>query len=157
MLLDGAADARELLRELGERTAAYGLYGKPAAQGVGGRMAGLRNTGGDLLLERNQALRSALLDAQHVATLLAYLAALAEHRGDTALAGWHRGWEVRVGELEQRARAAVVALARDPEGAIQPAEGSKLGRAGHRVASGLGTLGEAIDGSIVGRAARRGD
>jgi hypothetical protein len=155
VLLDGAAAGRELLGELEERTAARGLQGRPAAQGVGGRIAGLRNAGGDLLLERNQALRAALLDAEHVSILLAYLGALADRRGDADLAAWHRGWEVRVRELQERGRAAVVTLARDPDEAIQPADASALGRAGQRLAAGIGTIGEAIDGSAVGRAARR--
>jgi hypothetical protein len=151
----GAASARELLAELADRTAAHGMHGYPAAQGVGGRLAGLRNGAGDLLLERNQALRAAVLDAEHVATLLAYLSALADLRGDAALAAWHRRWEVRVREHEDAARAAVVALARDPAAAIEPAEPSRLGRAGHTVANGLGTIGEAIDSSPLGRVARR--
>jgi hypothetical protein len=49
----------------------------------------------------------------------------------------------------------VVALAGDPEEAIRPADESALGRAGHTVANGMGTLGEAIDGSPLGKAARR--
>ena len=50
--------------------------------------------------------------------------------------------------------ATVVALAEDPGAAVEPASATPLGRAGHGVASGLGTLGEAIDGSHIGRAAR---
>ena len=65
-LAGGASAARELLRELAARTAAHGLHGFPAAQGVGGRLAGARNVAGDLLLERNQALRAAVLDVAHV-------------------------------------------------------------------------------------------
>jgi hypothetical protein len=106
---------------------------------------------GDLLLERNQALRTAVLDVQHVTTLLAYLAQLADGRSDTALAGWLRGWESRLGRFEDEARAIAVAEGGDPERAIQPADGSRAGRAGHAVAVKLGSLGEAVDS----RAARR--
>jgi hypothetical protein len=155
VLADGAALARELLGELGERTAAHGLHGFPAAQGVGGRLANLRNVAGDLLLERNQALRAAVLDVVHVTTLLAYLSALADRRGDAALAAWHRRWEARLRDLTERVEATVVALAEDPDDAILPASPTTAGRAGHAVANGLGTIGEAIDGSAVGRAARR--
>jgi hypothetical protein len=151
----GAAAARELRDELGERTAAHDLYGFPAAQGVGGRAAGFRNLVSDRLLERNQALRTAVLDLQHVIILLAYLAALAEHRTDAGLAAWHRGWEARLREIEAEALAAVAELAKDPAGAIEPAEPSASGRAGHSVALMLGTLGEKVDGSAFGRAARR--
>jgi hypothetical protein len=154
-LTGGAGAARELLGELEDRTAAHGLYGFPAAQGVGGRLADLRNFAGDLLLERNQALRAAVLDVAHLTTLLAYLSALADRRGDAALAAWHRRWEVRLRDEQERVMTTVVALAEDPAAAVEPASPTTLGRAGHGVASGLGTLGEAIDGSKVGRAARR--
>ena len=150
----GAVAARELQGELAERTAAHGLHGYPAAEGAGRNLAGLHGAG-DLLLERNQALRTAVLDVQHVTTLLAYLAELAATRGDAPLAAWERRWETRLRDLEASALAAAVALGRDPEGAIEPAEGSRRGRAGHSLASGLGTLGELIDGSALGRAARR--
>ena len=151
----GASAARELLRELADRTAAHGLHGWPAAQGVGGRLAGARNVAGDLVLERNQALRAAVLDVAHVMTLLAYLSALADRRGDAMLAAWHRRWEVRMREAEERVMATVVALAEDPADAILPASPTAAGRAGHSIANALGTLGEAIDASPVGRAARK--
>jgi len=154
-LRDGASAARELLRELAARTAAHGLHGFPAAQGVGGRLAGLRNVAGDLLLERNQALRAAVLDVAHVTTLLAYLSALADRRGDAMLAAWHRRWELRLREAEEKVMATVVALAEDPGEAILPASQTTAGRAGHAVANALGTAGEAIDASPIGRAARK--
>jgi hypothetical protein len=150
----GAAAARELLRELEERCAAHGLHGFPAAQGVGGGAARMRGVS-DLLLERNQVLRAAVLDAQHVTTLLAYLRELAARRDDAALVAWHRRWEERTRELEEAARAVAARQGRDPDRAVEPADTSALGRAGHSVANGLGTLGEAIDASPVGRAARR--
>jgi hypothetical protein len=141
----GADAARGLLRELAERTAAHDLHGIPAAQGVGSSQARLRGAT-ELFLERNQALRSAVLDIQHVTTLLPYLAELAQRRDDAALAAWHRRWETRLRAIEDDARAAAAAEGRDPDRAVQPAEPSKLGRAGHAVASGLGTVGEALDG-----------
>ena len=150
-LEQGAAAARELLTELSERTAAHDLHGFPAAQVLGGRALG----GNDFLLERNQAFRMAVLDLQHTTTLLAYLAQLADARGDADLAGWHRSWEARLRPLEDAARAAAAAQGSDPGRAIEPADTGKLGRAGHSIAAGLGTLGEAIDGSAIGRAARR--
>jgi hypothetical protein len=150
----GAAATRELLGELETQCAAHGLYGFPAAQGVGGGAAGLRGVS-DLLLERNQALRSAVLDMTHVTLLLGYLAELAERREGTELAAFHRRWEARLREIEESARALAVAEGRVPERAIEPAEPGSLGRAGHAVANRLGTLGEALDGSAVGRAARK--
>jgi hypothetical protein len=150
----GVEAARELLSELAERTAAHGLHGTPAAQGTGRGIAGMRGAG-DLMLERNQALRGAVLDAEHVTTLLAYLAALAARRDDAALAAWHRRWETRMRSHEDAVREAVVALADDPDAAIEPAEPGRLGRAGQSLANGLGTLGEAIDASALGRRLRR--
>jgi len=122
---------------------------------MGARLAGLRNNAGDLLLERNQALRTAVLDVQHLTTLLGYLGRLAATRGDDELAGFHRDWEARLREIEADARRAAIDLGCDPPGAVIPAEQSALGRAGHRVASAVGSAGEAIDNSAVGRAARR--
>ena len=155
ILRHGASAARELLEELAGRTAEHGLHGFPAAQGAGGRLAGARNNAGDLLLERNQAMRVAVLDVQHLTILLGYLGRLAATRGDEQLAAFHRGWEERLRELESDAREAAIALGSDPAAAVVPAEQGPLGRAGHRVAAAVGSAGEALDGSAVGRAARR--
>jgi len=151
----GAAICQELLDELSGRTEERGLHGFPAADGVGARLAGLRNNAGDLLLERNQALRSAVLDVQHLTTLLGYLGRLAATRGDDQLADFHRHWEARLREIEADTRQKAIDLGCDPPGAVIPAEQGALGRAGHRVACAVGTAGEAIDNSAVGRAARR--
>jgi hypothetical protein len=150
----GAAAAREMLRELSERTAAHDLHGSPAAQGMGGQLANLRGAG-ELMLERNQVLRGAVLEAAHVGILLGYLAELAAARGDDELAAWERAWEGRFREIEGAARGVAVGAGREPSRAVEPAHDSKLGRAGHSVAAALGTVGEAIDGSVVGRAVRR--
>jgi hypothetical protein len=155
VLRRGSSACHELLDELAGRTEEHGLHGFPAAQGVGGRLAGARNNAGDLLLERNQAMRAAVLDVQHLTTLLGYLGRLAATRGDEQLAGFHRGWEARLLELEAEARAAAIELGCEPAAAVVPAEQGPLGRAGHHVASVVGTAGEALDASALGRAARR--
>jgi hypothetical protein len=154
VLARGAAAGRELVVELASRTSARGLEGFPAAQGVGSRLGGLRDAG-DLLLERNQAMRLAVLDVQHLTTLLAYLAALAFTRGDEQLAGFHRRWETRLRAVEDEARQAAIELGCDPATAVVPADQSPLGHAGHRVAAAVGSAGEAIDSSRAGRAAQR--
>src|SRR5262245_2138173 len=147
--------AAVLLDELEARVGAeHDLHGQPAAQGVGARLAGARGVS-DLLLERNQAFRTALLDVQHVTTLLAYLGALAGTREDEELAAWHARWEERMRALEERGRGVAAEMAGDPERAIAPADESSLGRAGVRIGHAVGTLGEAIDASAVGRLARR--
>lgn len=151
LLDEGATAARVLLDELEERVGE--LSGRPAAQSVGARLAGARGVS-DLLLERNQAFRSALLDLQHVTTLLAYTAQLARTREDESLAVWQDGWAERLRALEDRARAAAVALGSDPEAAIAPADESRVGRTGARVGVAFGTIGEAIDNSPLGRLAR---
>jgi hypothetical protein len=155
VLVSGASDARELLDELTSRTAAHGLHGFPAAQGAGGRIADVRNLAGDLLLERNQALRAAVLDVAHLTTLLAYLSGLADRRGDAMLAAWHRRWEARLRDVQEAITAAAISLAEDPADAIEPASPTRVGRVGHSIGAGFGTLGEAVDASVVGRVVRR--
>ncbi len=149
VLSEGSDKAAQLLRELEPR-----LAGRPLAQTVGARFAGVRHAS-DLLLERNQAFRGALLDLHHTVTLLGYLAALARTREDAELAEWEDDWAQRLAELETRARVAAVALGSDPGGAIAPADGSSLGRAGAKLGAVAGTVGEAIDNSPVGRLSRR--
>jgi hypothetical protein len=150
----GAATAGDLLTELRDMVGGYRVEVFPAAQLVGARGAGLRGAG-DVLLERNQAMRVAVLDASHVAVLLGYLSEIAEGRGDATLAAWEREWRARFEELERAARGAAIRLGTAPDAAIEPAEPSALGRAGHAVAVGVGSLGEAIDSSALGRMARR--
>jgi hypothetical protein len=149
----GAGSARALLVALEDRDELPAGY--PAAQGVGGWLAALRGTARDLVLERNQALRFALLDAQHLTMLLGYLAALADQRGDQDLAAFHREWETVLRGHERAVADAVLALATSPEDAVAPADDSPAGRAGAGLADAIGTFGEAFDASLVGRAARR--
>jgi hypothetical protein len=141
----GADAARTLLVELADVTPSYGLYGGPAAQGVGSRAAGLRTAVLDRTLERNQALRLAVLDLQHITTLLAYLAEVARAGGDEPLAEACGRWERRLRRLEARTRKAAILTGTDPDAAIAPVDRGALGRAGHRVALTVGTVGEWID------------
>ncbi|MDX6698697.1 MAG: hypothetical protein QOE65_2094 [Solirubrobacteraceae bacterium] len=141
----GAGAADELLVELADLTEGYGLYGFPAAAGVGARVAGLRNTLADRTLERNQALRMAVLDIQHVATLCGYLAALGEARGDEPMVEFCGRWERKLKRLEGRVRKAAIAAGADPDAAIEAVDHGPLGRAGHRLANAGGTLGEWVD------------
>ena len=61
----------------------------------------------------------------------------------------------RLRALEDRGRETAAAMAADPEDAIAPADEGTLGRAGAKLGAAVGTLGEAIDSSRVGRLARR--
>jgi hypothetical protein len=141
----GISCARELLDELAELTAGYDLFGGLAAQGVGARLANVRNGVGDRFLERNQALRLAVLDVQHLTTLVGYLGALAEHEDDAPQAAFCARWERRLKQVERSVHRAAVDAGHDPESAIAPADGSPAGRLAHGVASAVGTAGEWID------------
>jgi hypothetical protein len=141
----GVDAAQALLVELADLTPAYGLYGRPAAQSVGDRVAGLRNAVTDRTLERNQGLRMAVLDLQHVTTLLAYLAEVARARGDERLADACGRWERKLRRLESRVRKAAIASGADPDAAVAPLDQTPLGRAGHKLAYAAGTVGEWVD------------
>ena len=147
----GAEAGRVLTGELTDLTAGYGLHGFPAAQGVGARAAGLRNALTDRALERNQALRTAVLDVQHAATLCGYLAVLGDTRGDEPMREFCARWERRLKRLEGRARRAAIACGADPEAAIEPVDHGPVGRAGHRLAHLSGTLGEWVDRRTAAR------
>ena len=141
----GAQVARTLLPELADLTSGYGLHGFPAAQGVGARIAGARNVVADRALERNQALRMALHDVQHLTALLAYLAALGEARGDERMRDFCARWERRLRRHESAVRRAAVATAQDPDRAIEPVDSTPVGRAGRGLANAVGTFGEWFD------------
>ena len=154
-LRNGVAEAERLIDELGQRMAEHELAGFPAARSAGGGLSSLRNRVGDAALERNQALRLAVLDVQHLGTLLPYLARLARSRGDERLARWHGGWKRRLAAVEKPARDLAVAAGDDPDRAVEPLLDGPAGKAAHRVAYAIGTLGEWVDTSPIGRAARK--
>jgi hypothetical protein len=153
-LRDGAAQAEALLEELGPRMEEHGLAGYPAAKSAGGSLSGMRNLA-DAALERNQALRVAVLDVQHLGTLLPYLAELARGRGDEGLARWYGGWRRKLAAVEKRARELAIAAGGDPEWSVEPVVDTPPGRAAHGLAFAIGSVGEWIDTSAVGRGARR--
>jgi hypothetical protein len=150
-LEDGVAAVRRLIGELGEVTVDHGVYGGPAAVGLGARLGDLQNLAVDRFFERNQALRLAVAEVQHVRTLLAYLGAVAESRGAEGRARFCRGWESELESVERGARDAAVALGADPDAAVEPIDRSPLGRAAHKVAYAVGAIGDWVDR----RAARR--
>jgi hypothetical protein len=71
LLLAGAGEAAEVLGELEAAASRRGLGGKPAAQALGS-VVSARPPAPDVTLERNQALRWALHDADHVTVGLRY-------------------------------------------------------------------------------------
>jgi hypothetical protein len=153
-LRSGAARAEALIDELGPRMEEYGLAGYPAAKSAGGSLAGGRNLA-DAALERNQALRVAVLDVQHLGTLLPYLAELARGRGDESLARWYGGWRRKLATVEKRVSELAIASGGDPDWAVEPVLDTPAGRAAHGVQFVIGSVGEWIDTSAVGRGARR--
>lgn len=147
-LHDGSRDAAELLGELTAACAARGLYARPAAQGLGARVARARLTLVDPTLEVNQALRMAVLDVTHVATLCAYLARLAARRDDGELVALLDGWATRMRAHEDALRAVAVGAGDDPDAAVRIATPGRAGRAGHALANALGSAGEWVDGRL---------
>jgi hypothetical protein len=141
----GARAADDLLGELGPLTGARGLPTATMAQ-IASRFATARPGIPDRALERNQALRFATLDAQHVVTLLAYVANLAAADGDDELRAFCSRWERKLRTHERAVRLAAVALGERPGEAIQPVDASLVGRAGAKVNSGIGAFGEWFDG-----------
>ena len=141
----GASAARELIGELEPVTARYGLHGKPAAQGVGINLARGRTGVRDRFMERNQALRFAVKDVEHVTMLLGYLASVAQARSDTELAEFCGRWERKLRRHAAAARKAVVDQGADPDGAVEPLDGSLFGKAAHSVGYVAGTVGEWVD------------
>ena len=99
-------------------------------------------------------LRLAVLDVEHVATLLEHLEALARVRSDRRLAGFCAGWQSSIRPEVEAVRATAVTLGDDPERAAAPLDESLLGRAAHGVGWVAGTIGEAVDRVIGSR--RRG-
>jgi hypothetical protein len=150
--LDKAAESLgKLLDELAPMTARHDLHGEVAAQGGGANLGMLRGAVLDRFLERNQALRLAVDDLEHVATLLAYLANVSGRRGDATLAEFCSSWERRMRRQVSAVRKAAVALGSTPDAAIEPLDPSPVGRAAHRAAWAFGTVGEWTDRQVARR------
>lgn len=145
LLREGSVLARGLIGELTDVTAARGLHGRPAAQGLGARLASVHSVVLDTSLEVNQALRFAALDVVHVVTLLDYLAGLARADGDAELEAFLAGWAPRMRAQEEAVRAAAVALGAAPDTSIRNAAPGLAGRVAHGAAAALGTVGEWVD------------
>ena len=143
-LQKGATAAGKLLDELRPLLEARGLAVRHAAH-LAGTFATARPPVNDRLLERNQAMRFAVLDVQHCVTLLGYLARLAAGDGDEELRAFCASWERRLRTHERAVRAAAIALGEHPEQAILPADNSAAGRAGQRLSYAVGSVGEWVD------------
>jgi hypothetical protein len=147
----GAAETEQLFEVLGPRTAAYGVYGAPLAENIGRRIAELRTVVTDRTGDTGLAVRSSVLDAEHVMTLLRHLAVLARSRGDEDLASFCEQWAARIESQLGAIREAAVDLAIDPERTAAPLDSSPLSRVAHGVGWVFGAFGEAVDRVIGGR------
>jgi hypothetical protein len=148
-LKDGAAETSVLLTELAPRTASYGLYGSPTAQGMGARIADLRTAVMDRGGDTGLVVRSAVLDMEHVTTLLRHLAELARARADQNMAGFCEEWAGRLESNLDAVREGAVELGADPDRASAPLNDSVVSRAAHGVGWVFGSIGEAVD-RVVG-------
>ena len=140
----------QMLGALEPTTARYGLHARLAAEGTGARIGAARSVVLDRFLERNQALRLAVGDLEHVTTLLAYLARVGDDLGHPDLAAFCRSWEQRLASSSDGVRGAAIGFGADPEAAIEPLDSSAVGRAAHRTAWAVGTVGEWIDRRAAG-------
>jgi hypothetical protein len=146
LLREGSNVARTLLGALTDETAARGIYGRPAAEGFGARLAAVHSVLLDTALEVNQALRFAVFDVVHVVTLLDLLARVAAQDADPELQAFLEGWSVRMRAQEDAVRAAAIALGDAPDLAVQASTPGLAGRIGHGAATAIGTVGEWVDG-----------
>src|SRR5215208_5047209 len=142
---DGAESARELLRQLETHAAAYGLHGKPAAQGLGSSIGTVRAEVRNRFLETDRAARFALSEIAYLVGLLAYLRRVAETRGDARARDFCAGWQHRMEEVEREARAAAAEVGGAPDTAMKPYDTSLVGRALQSVGFVLGSVGEWTD------------
>ncbi|MDX6665528.1 MAG: hypothetical protein QOG68_1734 [Solirubrobacteraceae bacterium] len=137
-LREGAAAAGTVLEALKPLASARDVEIGPAAMNAG-RFARARPLVPDAVLERNQAVRFALLDAELLLTLISYLGALSASDGDQELVDACARWKAAIGKPARAARRGAIALGTTPDKALEPiSKGQKLTWA-------IGWLGEATD------------
>src|SRR3954453_5368169 len=145
----GAAAARRVREAVRPLMARRGLYAETMAEAAG-RFVAPRPLPADAPLERNQALRFAVLDGEQVVTLLAYLARLAASDGDAELRALLDDGERDVRAITGRVRSAAVGLGDRPDAAIEPVAPAPA----HRIGYAIGAVGEWVDRQIGRRRGR---
>ena len=118
---------------------------------MGARIADLRTTLVDRGGDTGLVVRSAVLDMEHVTTLLRHLAELARSRGDRSMAGFCEEWAGRLESILDAVREGAVELGADPDRASAPLDDSVVNRAAHGVGWVFGSIGEAVDRLVGGR------
>jgi hypothetical protein len=149
----GAGEAQQLIEELKPRTEAHGLYGGPMAQGLGAGLADLRTGVTDRGADTGLVVRFAVLDADHLTTLLRQLAELARARQDQDLASFCDAWAGQFESHLDAVRQAAVEMGRDPDRVAAPVVDSLVNRAAHGVGWVFGAFGEGVD-QLAGRRRR---
>jgi hypothetical protein len=145
LLREGAREAEAMTDALTALGASRDIAVGGAAAGLGAGMGQAMARAGEPFLERNQALRTAVLDIHHTTHGLHYLERLARAEDDDELAAACHEWAHRLVESEGAVRDAAIAEGEDPERAVEPVDHSAIGRVAHTVASGLGAAGEWVD------------
>ena len=139
----------EMLVALKPALAEHDLHGEIAARGTGARIGTVRAEILDRFLEKNQALRFAVDDVEHVTTLLAYMAAVSESRGKKNLPELCRTWERKLRRQVSALRKAAIELGSTPDDAIEPLDPRPIGKAAHSTAVATGAVGEAVDKAVA--------
>jgi hypothetical protein len=144
-LRSGAESATALTEAIADLAATRDVPLRGAASGLGTTVGTAIAVIGEPFLERNQALRAAVLDAHHTTVLLHYVEHLARAEHDdelaTAAADWAHRLVVSEGELRERA----IALGDTPDAAVLPVDRSPVGQVAHQVSVAAGGLGEWVD------------
>jgi hypothetical protein len=143
-LREGSQEAQSIVEELRTLARARGLEIGPAALNAG-RVARARPLAPDGALERNQALRFALLDVQHVLTLIDYLAELSLADDDAEAHAALATWAGRLRASERAVRRLAVDLGKTPDAAVEPIS------VAHKLQYAVGWIGEATDRLRRGR------
>ena len=136
--------------------AEHDLHSELAARGTGSRIGTVRAEILDRFLERNQALRFAVDDVEHVTTLLAYMGSVSASRGKKNLPELCGTWERKLRRQVSAIRKAAIELGSDPDEAIEPLDPGALGKAAHGSAVATGTVGEAVDKGVNSEASTAG-
>ncbi|MDQ3728357.1 MAG: hypothetical protein M3355_02085 [Actinomycetota bacterium] len=139
----------EMLDALKPALTEHDLHGELAARGTGARIGMVRAEILDRFLERNQALRFAVDDVEHVTTLLAYMAAVSGSRGKKVLPDLCGVWERKLRRQVSALRKAAIELGSHPDDAIEPLDPTPIGKAAHGTAVATGTVGEAVDKAVA--------
>jgi hypothetical protein len=141
----GAAVARRLLADLETHLQRYQVSLRPGSQALGGGLGLVRRQVADRFLERNQALRTAALEAHHVTMPLDFLAHVARTPADQTAQQFCERWHQETASIAETASRAAGQLGDEPELAIAPVDPSRLGRAAHRAVATAGAFGEFVD------------